>query len=147
MSDTRQVTELLTIISRLSNVLEREIDMLRAMKPSELQSLQQDKIVLSAAYEANLKALSEQPEALQKLDPTLRARLKAAVEKFQATLAENERSLRAARDVTDRVLRTIAEELSKRRNETGVYGAGGVPTTPRRATLGEPVSVAVDQRL
>ena len=147
MSEATQVTEFLKVTTRLIGVLEREIDMLRAMKPSEIQSLQQDKIVLSAAYEAQVKALKGDPEILRGVSPDLRADLKSVIERFQSTLSENERGLRAARDVSERVLRAIADELEQRQNKNKGYApAGPLPASPR-GTASRPLSVAYDERL
>ncbi|MFQ5774596.1 MAG: hypothetical protein ACE5GS_08775 [Kiloniellaceae bacterium] len=145
MTDPSQITDLLKIISRLIGVLEREIEMLRAMKPSELQALQQDKIVLAAAYEAQFNALKDRPELLETAAPRVRAELKAAVDRFQKTLSENERSLRAAKDVTARVLRAIADELGRKQRENAAYAPDG--TVAARAGPREPLSVTYDERL
>ena len=126
MSEATQVTEFLKVTTRLIGVLEREIDMLRAMKPSEIQSLQQDKIVLSAAYEAQVKALKGDPEILRGVSPDLRADLKSVIE---------------------RVLRAIADELEQRQNKNKGYApAGPLPGGPR-ATASRPLSVTYDERL
>lgn len=147
MSQTHDATDLLQVVSRLTSVLEREIDMLRAMKPADIETLHRDKLVLSAAYEAHIKALQERPELLDSMDPRLRGDLKNAVEKFQTALAENERRLRAARDVTERVLRAIAEELDRRAMNNQAYSAAGAIQSPRRRLASEPLCVAVDRSL
>ncbi len=61
MTESSRITDLLKITSRLIDVLQREIEMLRAMKPSDIQDLQQAKIVLTAAYESQLKSLKDHP--------------------------------------------------------------------------------------
>lgn len=147
MSKPHDIIDLLRIMDRLIGVLEREVDMIRAMKPMEIQSLQQEKIVLSAAYEGQLKALAENPGLIDGLDPALRAQVDAAVDRFRQTLAENERSLRAAKEVTGRVLRMVAEQLDKARGDKSAYSAAGaIPVTARSSTA-RPLSVSVDQRL
>ena len=146
MSDPNEITDLLKIITRLTGVLEREIEMLRAMKPSEIQALQQDKLVLTAAYEARIKSLKDNPQTLRDLPAELRAALRETIGGFQTTLAENERRLRAARDVSDRVLRAIADELEQRQNNNKGYAPAGA-FTGRPAGGRQPVSVAFDERL
>ena len=104
MNVPNQITELLKITGRLIGVLEREIEVLRAMQPAEIEALQQDKIALSAAYEAQIRPLASQPELLDAVQPALRTELEKAIEMFRSTLAANERALRAAKDTTQRVL-------------------------------------------
>ena len=147
MSESNQVTNFLKTTTRLIDVLEREIAMLRSMKPVEIQSLQQDKIVLSAAYEAQVKSLKADPQILQSVSPEQRANLKGVIARFQATLMQNERGLRAARDVSESVLRAIADELDKRQNDNKGYAPVNTLTGGTRGAARQPLSVAFDARL
>ncbi len=143
MSGSAQITDLLKTMSRLIGIMEREIVLLRDMKPAEMQEVQRDKIVLAAAYEAQTKALQENEAVLRSVAPETKAALIQATEKFQKTLLNNERSLKAAKEITDRLLASIARELEKQRREGGGYSASGL-VQPGGAT--RPISVAVDQR-
>ncbi len=145
MSAQNQVTDLLKITSRLVDVLEREIEMLRAMRPSDIETLQQDKIALTAAYESQVKSLASQPEFADAVQPALRAELETAIGKFQSTLAANERALGAAKHTTQRVLQAIADEVDRKRNENAGYSASGTVAAPPRGSSGQPVSVAIDE--
>jgi len=136
--------DMLRITSRLIAVLEREIEMLRAMKPSELQNLQQEKIVLTAAYEVHAKALQANPAALDGLDPHLRDELRGAVALFRQTLSDNEAALHAAKEATNRVLQAIAEEIQQKTQGAPSYTArNGTQSTSR--VRNEPVSIALNQ--
>ncbi len=146
MSESTRITDFLKITSRLTGVLEREIEMLRAMKPAEIQDLQQDKIVLTAAYEAQVKSLKDHPELLDNLTPALRAELKTVIGTFEKTLVKNEHALRAAKYMTERVLKAIADEVEKKRLENASYSANGQVERTSAAGGRQPVSVAVDQR-
>ena len=143
MSDPARVADLLKVMSRLMEILEREIALLRDMKPAEMQDLQRDKIVLAAAYESQVSALRADETALDGLDPKLRAALSDAAERFHETLAGNERSLRAARQTTDRVLTAIAKEVQAQQRDKAGYSASGVAQV---AGAERPLSVALDQR-
>lgn len=145
IDQTGPVADLVQVVGRLTAVLEREVAMLRAMKPAELQAVQEDKMALTAAYEARIKALKDEPAALDALAPSLRAELKAALDRLRAALGENERSLRAAKDATGRVLRAIAEELENRRPEAAGYSGKGAQSPGRAPARREPVSIAVNR--
>ena len=147
MSDPTQATDLLKITVRLIEVLEREIEMLRAMKPAEIQALHEDKIVLAAAYEAHIKALKAEPGALKALPAQQRAALNRAIQRFQATLNENERSLRAAKQASQSALSAIADEVQRQVQQHAGYSAGGAAAPPRPACQSSALSFAVDQRL
>jgi transketolase len=142
--DTGRVGELLQTMSRLIAVLEREIEMLRTMEPQEMQALQEEKIVLAAAYESRLQSLRDDPPGPAELDDTLRAELQQTTARFQGTLAENERMLRAARQASERLLQAIAQSLQRQDAERSGYSAAGRP----RAGVGTPGQpMTLDQRL
>ncbi len=146
MNVPNQITELLKITGRLIGVLEREIEVLRAMQPAEIEALQQDKITLSAAYEAQIKSFAGQPGILEAVQPALRAEFETVIGKFQSTLAANERALRATRDTSQRVLEAIAHEIDRKRRENAGYSAGGYAAAASKSASGQPVSVAIDER-
>ncbi len=141
-----QITDLLKITGRLIGVLEREIEVLRAMQPAKSEALQQDKIALSAAYEAQIKSFAGQPEILEAVQPALRAEFKTVIGKLQSTLAANERALRATRDTSQRVLEAIAHEIDRKRRENTGYSAGGYAAAASKSLSGQPVPVAIDER-
>ena len=143
MNGPARVADLLKIMSRLMQVLQREIALLRDMKPTEMQDLQRDKIVLAAAYESGVTALREDESSLATENPELHAALSDAAQRFHETLADNERALQAARQVTDRVLSVVAREVERQRRDKTGYSAAGAA---RPAGQERPVSVAVDQR-
>jgi flagellar biosynthesis/type III secretory pathway chaperone len=143
MSGPAQVTDLLKTMSRLIEIMEREIALLRHINPSEMQELQRDKIALAAAYDAQTKALRENEEALRSLAPEMQADLLRTTETFQQTLLQNERALKAAKLTTDRVLTSIAREVDKQRREDSGYSANGLVAA---GGAERPVSLAVDQR-
>ncbi len=146
MNVSNQITELLKITGRLIGVLEREIEVLRAMQPAEIEALQQDKIALSAAYEAQIKSFADQPEILEAVQPALRAEFETVIGKFRSTLAANERALRAARDTSQRVLEAIAYEIDRKRRENTGYSAGGYAAAASKSPSGQPVPIAIDER-
>lgn len=147
MSEANQVSDLLQITARLTGILKREVEMLRAMKPADILSLQQDKIVLSTAYESRIKSMKSNPEILRAIPPALRADLKAMVGAFRAVLSENERSLRAAKETTESALRAIAEEVQAKTRKHAGYSAKGALATPDEARRSSALSLAFDQLL
>jgi hypothetical protein len=146
MNRPDQVIDLLNIIEQLSDLLERENDMLRTMKPFEIQTLQEDKLALTAAYEARLKSLKENPEEVNGWPVSARTGLKETIRRFQAMLANNEHSLRAARQATERTLTAIAEEVRLRTQEHAAYSDKGAALNPTDTTRMPAVSLAFDQR-
>lgn len=145
--ENAQVADLLKITSRLIEVLEREIEMLRAMKPSEMQSLQHDKIVLAAAYESAIRALESDPASASAITPAVREELRDVTERFHRVLAANERALRAAKEATNRVLKHIVAEVEKQQRGASGYGPSSHAAAPAAPVQRRAVSVSLDQRL
>ena len=147
MSTNNQVNDLIRVTSRLITVLEREVELLRAVPSTGLEALQEEKSALTAAYESQARSLSGQPELLEALQPVLRAELKRVTGRFQSAVSTNEAALRAARETTQRVLEAIADELDKDRCAQAGYSAQGRAAPSSRSTSRPPLSIALDERL
>jgi len=146
MSNANRIADLVQITNRLSDLLEHESALLRARKLTEMETVRQNKFVLSAAYETHVRALRAQPEKLADATPELRRQLKAAFDRFEKSLGENERGLRAAKETSNRVLRTIADEVDRQRRENLAYSPNGHASAQPPSNSQAPVSVAIDER-
>ena len=146
MSESNRILDFLKIIDRLSDVLERETSILRAHKPAEMDTVRQEKLTLTAAYESHVRVLRSDQSMLATASLGERARLKAAFERFEKALGENESDLRAAKNASDRVLRAIADEVDRQHRDNLAYSASGNAGVPPRSATHTPVSVAIDER-
>ena len=147
MNTNSHINDLIQVSSRLIAVLEREVDLLRAAKPGEIEKLQQEKSTLTAAYESQARSLASQPALLEALQPVLRSELERVAERFQSAVTANENALRAARDTTQRVLQAIADEIAKNQREKAGYSAQGYAASSSQRTSGQAVSIALDERI
>ncbi len=147
MSTQTQVNDLIQVSSRLIAVLEREVKLLRAVPSTALAEVQEEKLVLTAAYESQARSLAGHPDLLEALQPVLRAELQRVTSRFQSAVSDNEVALRAARETTQRVLQAIADELDKDRCDQASYSAQGRAASSSRSTSRPPLSIAFDQRL
>jgi flagellar biosynthesis/type III secretory pathway chaperone len=146
MSESNRILDFLKIIDWLSDVLERESAILRARKPADLETVRQEKLTLSAAYESHVRDLRADASMLAEASLVDRARLKSAFERFETSLGKNERDLRAAKNASDRVLRAIADEVERQRSDNMAYSANGNTGVPTRSATQSPVCVAIDER-
>ena len=142
-----QATDLLTVLGRLIEVLRQEIEMLKRMDPNAIQNLQQDKIVLTAAYDSLLSRLRENPDTLKSLAPDLREQIMALTTEFQNALTENARALFAVKEANDRLFKAIVQAVEDRRSQSNTYSASGALATAAAANGGQPMSLTFDQRL
>jgi len=144
MNKSSRMADLLAITSRLIACMEREVELLRTLKPKELQQLQQDKVTLADAYRAFVLALKEPDSSADAVTDLLKSELIEATEHFQATLQDNLRALRAMRDVNERVMRAVVQALEEPRLQvTGYNQRGALRRNRRQAAIGP---AAVQQR-
>ncbi len=146
-SQNKDAAELLTLTTRLIDVLRGEIDLLRSMEPNRMQELQRDKMVLAAAYESAVVRLKNLPEDADPVDPDLRKDLQAATEVFHKALRANERALSAAREASQRLLNHIVAEVERQSGNSGGYISSGAVATLAGGRPTAPLSISVDQRL
>ncbi len=141
MTQSSRMADLLAITSRLIACMEREIELLRSMQPQELRQLQEDKTALADAYRAFVLALKEPDEAAESVNDVLREELAEATERFQASLSDNLRALRAMRDVNERVMRAVVQALEEPRVQVTGYNQRGAVKRGRRTPAIGPVTV------
>ena len=141
MKKTSRVAELLAVTSRLIACMEREVELLRAIRPQEVKEMQNEKVALADTYRAFAMALKEPGEELGAVSITLRDELTEATERFQAAVQDNLRALRAMRDVNERVMRAIVTALEDKRAAITGYDARGALRKNRRAKATEPASI------
>lgn len=140
----RQVLDFLRTSQRLMGLLEEEIDLLRVMSPTEMQDIQQDKIVLAALYESQLKQLTNQPALFEQLSHEHRDQVNQAMREFRQALNDNEQALRASRHVTETLIQELAFAVARQEYEDQGYLASGLRAERQsRANA----AVAVDKRL
>lgn len=145
MSNANRIADLVQITNRLSDLLEHESAILRTRKLTDMEAVRQDKIALSATYETHVRTLRSQPDMLADATPEMRQKLKAAFERLEKDLGENERGLRAAKETSNRVLRAIADEVDRQRRENMAYSPNGYSSVQPIANSQAPVSVAIDE--
>jgi len=142
MTRNERVRDLLAITGQLIACMDKEINLLRAMRPTEIQSLQADKRALADAYEAHFTALRSPEGGGDPISPDLLDELTEATERFQSVLAENARALVVVKDVNDRVLKAIVEAVERDRVEAAGYTRGGTaPVQRRRGAAAQPMTV------
>ena len=141
MDKTTRMTELLAITSQLIECMERELELMRGLKPIELKQLQMDKVALADAYQAFTMALKQPDEDLSNVSTALRDELTEATERFQTSVQDNLRALKAMRDVNERVMRAIVQALDEKRVAVTGYNNRGTVTKSRRQTPVCPVAV------
>lgn len=138
---------LITVTARLIDVMNREIELLRSMRPSEIETLQAEKIALVQAYDEHIAQLKTDPESVGTIEPVLRDELWRTSRSFETVLAENERALRAAAEVNDRLVRAVVTAAQSQARSHAPYDrSAGRAVKPTR-NGGKALSLTLDREL
>lgn len=145
MEPLEQVTLFMTLMHRLTQVMDRERQLLRGMELDALRDAGEEKATLAEAYEIELKRLRASPEVLAELAPQVRAELTAATRGFQEALTANVKALLGARQVVEKLAQHIADSLARAAAPHAGYGerGGPQPAEPR----GQVIPLALNRRL
>lgn len=119
------VSALIGVTQRLSDLMTAEITALRAMRPKDIRPLQEEKAKLTSRYEADLRLFSEHADDMIRIDPALVAELKQSTATLRTILVHNKLVLAATRSVNEALVHTIADEIARQRNPAEAYGEHG----------------------
>src|SRR3954462_13075040 len=106
------VDEVVDVTQRLTALLEREVELLKNLKPQDIRDLQHDKAALAATYERQIRDLRAKPDQLAAVDGKLKEGPRQATMRFQVALADNERSIRAVKTVSERLMRAVVAAVA-----------------------------------
>ncbi len=138
---------LIRIASQLIDLMGREVEILRDMRPSGLDELQARKNELADTYEQQVRGLTGEPGALAAVAPALRQEFAEIAAEFNKVLAENESALHATRFAHERLLKAVVEAVGEQRNSFDGYGANGAPARQARARRAASAPMTLDTRL
>jgi hypothetical protein len=141
------IESLILVTSRLIGVLNHEVEMLRAMRISDIEKLQDEKSTLTLAYENCVRALQADPAALAAVEPAVRRELDLLAQRFDEALSSNARALNAVRESHDRLLAAIVDAVASKRASQKGYGANGAFERRRGSRTAPVLSLSLDQRL
>ncbi|MDX1486345.1 MAG: hypothetical protein R3229_17885 [Alphaproteobacteria bacterium] len=144
-NSSNAVEKLIFVTARLIDVMQRELEFLNEMKPEGIRDLQAEKEDLANAYERQMAAIKSNPRLLRECDDEVKARLEVVTDRFAATMTENERSLRAVKSVSERLLNVIINAVAEKQagvaySASGTMGSGAIGA-------GQPLPLAVNESL
>src|SRR5690349_20065493 len=86
-----RIQDVITLTARLAQLLAEEVDLLNDMKVSRIEALQQEKLFLVSALEAQRKLLDKYPHLTETIPSQDKADLQEVVDVFNEILEENHR--------------------------------------------------------
>ncbi|MEX1035825.1 MAG: hypothetical protein WDZ54_07700 [Sneathiella sp.] len=123
---------LTNMILRLSEILEQENLLLRDHDPEGFKATLNEKTRLVAIYNQQMTLIKNNPEAYRAFPKKDIDRLKQTSEEFYATLDQHFRRLSTARTVTEGMVRSVADEIAKKKAPPSAYTS--------KASVSDPLS-------
>ena len=128
-----RMKDVVTLTVRLSQLLAEEVDYLDAMQVPKIEPLQQEKLFLISALDAQRKLLDKHPGLVDTIPSQDRKDLQDVVNVFEDILAENHRKLLLAKEINHKIVQAITDvvkenTLRKAYNEKGFSGAAPFET-------------------
>ncbi|NBX03158.1 MAG: hypothetical protein EBR02_03670 [Alphaproteobacteria bacterium] len=139
---TINVKDVITLTARLAQILAEEVDLLAEMKISKIEALQQEKLFLTSALEAQRKLIDKHPHLSETIPSQDKEDLARVVEVFNGMLEENHHKLLLAKEVNHKIVQAITDVV-KQSTQSNVYnGAGTTGFAPF-----ETLSVTLNKRI
>lgn len=120
-----KMQDVMTLTARLAQLLAEEADLLAAMKIKEIEKLQEEKIFLTNAIDAQRKLLEKSPHLLETIPSRDKHDMEGLIEVFNNILAENHRKLLLAKEVNHKIVSAI-KEVVKEGTTSKTYSNDGV---------------------
>jgi len=136
-----RVAQIHLLSDRLSDIVEKETAALAAGMPAADASAAGELQRLANAYRLEMARIKDDPSLVAGAPRADRERLQSATAALQVRLDAYAVALGAAREITEGLVRALAEEVTRVRNGPSGYGAQGAYVEPAGAS-----AVALDQR-
>ena len=119
-AETPKIERLIAMAERLIEALEADIAAIERGKPSEMRTIDPEIQKLSAVYGREAAGLNA--AAAKSAPSELRTRLTAITKRFAETLKRHARLLTRVRNASEGMIRSIAEEVDRKRTSARPYG-------------------------
>ena len=147
MDPNNRLNDLIVIMVRLAEILQRENEALRLRRTKNVHSLLDEKATLSRVYETRYKGIAKNPEIIADADINVRERLLAMGNEVKILMDENATLLETAISANRRVVDLIAKAVQDHQPSAGVYGSHGATSHAGSNAAAQRVAFTVDQNL
>ncbi len=141
------IESFIRIAGRLIAIMEQEIEFLRKMEVAEIAALQDEKMVLVAAYEDGIREFAADPDTLNALQPALKVELDAIAARFDDVVKQNSQALETVRNSHERLLKAIVDAVAQNRTRHAGYSETGGTPQPAGGTRARRLSLTLDRQL
>jgi len=144
LTPTELVERVLGVSEQLTDVIRRESELLESNQPLNIGELQEEKIRLSNEYAMDIQAISLRKELIDRAPAEKINHLKTAMTKLNTALERNGRLLLAAKSVSERILKSVADTVNEHKAPSLGYGRNAAMTNK---TASRGAAIALDSRI
>ncbi|MCG8440267.1 MAG: flagellar basal body protein [Caulobacterales bacterium] len=124
-----RVEQLQTLTKRLAELVARETELFIARRPLEAAPFRDEKAKLANIYRQETARIAKDPALVASADSEARARLAEETERLHIALDEHGRALATLQELTEGLVRAIADHVVETRQATSGYGPAAVART------------------
>lgn len=118
------------LIARLSDILEQENKLLHENDPEGFKATLNEKTRLIATYNQQMSLMKKNPDAFKSFPKPEIDHLKQTSENFYAVLDRHFRKLSTARTVTEGLVKSVADEIAKKKAPPSAYTSRAAVANP-----------------
>lgn len=124
---SERVELLLKMTRRLTELLDQETDLFETHRPQDTRLLQAEKQQLANIYRKETARIAQDKSLVSSAPQDRRAALAQATETFHESLERNRIAGLAMRQVTEGIVRAVADEVARTRAAPASYAPGQTP--------------------
>jgi len=121
---TVKVKDVITLTARLAQLLAEEVDLLSEMKVAKIEALQQEKLFLVSALDAQRRLIDKHPHLVETIPSQDKKDLQEVVSVFNDILEENHRKLLLAKQVNHKIVEAITHVVKENTANKSYDGKG-----------------------
>ena len=133
--------QLVRLTIALTELIGRETGLLQDRRPREAQKLHAEKSRLMAEYRETLNRLRVNEQSLGPKESPERKYIRKLTDAFRETLRDHARVVLRLKSVSEGLIRSVGDEVSKRNRSVVGYGKNAAQTTARA----RPTSLSLNQ--
>ena len=137
-----KMQDIVTLTARLAQILAEEVDHLNTMHVSKIAELQNEKLFIISALEAQRKLLDKHPHMSETIPSQDKKDLEEVVSVFKDILEENHHKLLLAKKVNHEIVKAITSVVNDS-TKRAAYSMRGTSDSAPFQTL----SVTLDKRI
>jgi hypothetical protein len=117
--------QMVLLTDHLTDLIARETALMQAREPPLSGAAGDEKARLANLYRQEMTRIGENPALLRGAPPAILDALRLATARFREALAAHERALIAIKEISEGIVRAIAEEVARQRGGPRSYARSG----------------------